>query len=399
MSVDTDVPRPAPLVVMRGHAGPIITILAVLTFWSLLTAFMLTRNDLVAFAIPVAALVAGEGCRRFAKPVYAGVTRALAANSGLALGLSILGLLVLPSALVSNVYWVHVLTIVFIYAIAAQGLNVHLGEIGAINVGYGGFFAIGAYVSAIATADYGAPFFMSLIYASSACWLTGLLIGACTIKTTGDYLSLVTLGFGLIVYQLAVNLTWLTHGTDGIHLPPVNILGHSFKTGIDIGYIHLPKEANAYYLALGVLGLCTLVCYRMTNSWIGRTWAAMRQDPLGAGCFGINVPLLRVLSFGFGSLFAGVAGALYANEIGFIEPGEFTVLLSITLICMVILGGMGNWWGIICGAFIMIALPEKLRQFQELRYLLYGVALLAILIYRPTGLFANPKRRFEKLLG
>ncbi len=142
-----------------------------------------------------------------------------------------------------------------------------------------------------------------------------------------------------------------------------------------------------------------LLSWRMTNSWIGRTWAAMRQDPVGAGCFGVNVPVMQVLSFAFGGAFAGIAGSLYASEIGFIEPGEFTIFMSISLICMVILGGMGNWWGVVCGAFIMIVVPEKLREFQEMRYLLYGVVLLAILIWRPHGLFAGARRKFEKIIG
>lgn len=108
---------------------------------------------------------------------------------------------------------------------------------------------------------------------------------------------------------------------------------------------------------------------------------------------------MQVLSFAFGASFGGIAGTLYAGEIGFIEPGEFTIFMSITLICMVILGGMGNWWGVVLGAFIMIVVPEKLRDFQELRYLLYGIVLLTILIHRPYGLFASPRRKYEKLLG
>jgi branched-chain amino acid transport system permease protein len=288
---------------------------------------------------------------------------------------------------------------VFIFGFAAQGLNVHLGEVGAINVGYAGFFAIGSYTSAILIADYGSSFWMSMIYATTTCWLAGFLVGICTIRTTGDYLSLVTLGFALIVYQLAVNLNALTHGTDGVHLPKPEILGHSFDQPLNLGLILLPKETNFYYLSLVCLGVAMLISHRMIRSWIGRTWAAMRQDPIGAGCFGVNVPIMQVLSFAFGASFGGIAGSLYASEIGFIEPGEFTIFMSITLICMVILGGMGNWWGVVIGAFIMIVVPEKLRDFQELRYLLYGVVLLIILIHRPYGLFASSRRKHEKLLG
>lgn len=383
----------------RDVGGLLICLASAVGLWSLIAAFLLVREDYIALALALGPVLALEGIRRLAPLVFGRLAQSVRANIGVFIAISVIALLAMPMVLKSNPYWIHILTLVFIYGFAAQGLNVHLGEIGAINVGYAGFFAIGAYVSAIGIADYGVSFWMSLVYATLACWVVGFLIGACTIKTSGDYLSLVTLGFGLIVYQLAVNLTFLTHGTDGVHIPAISLLGHGFKEALHLGVITLPKEANLYYLALAFLFLAMLLSWRMTNSWIGRTWAAMRQDPVGAGCFGVNVPVMQVLSFAFGGAFAGIAGSLYASEIGFIEPGEFTIFMSISLICMVILGGMGNWWGVVCGAFIMIVVPEKLREFQEMRYLLYGVVLLAILIWRPHGLFAGARRKFEKIIG
>ena len=383
----------------RDIGGLLICLACALGLWSLIAAFLLVREDYIALALALGPVLALEGVRRLAPLVFGRMAHAIRANIGVFIAVSVIALVAMPLVLKGNPYWIHILTLVFIYGFAAQGLNVHLGEIGAINVGYAGFFAIGAYVSAIGIADYGVSFWMSLVYATLACWVVGFLIGACTIKTSGDYLSLVTLGFGLIVYQLAVNLTFLTHGTDGVHIPAISLLGHGFKEALHLGAITLPKEANLYYLALAFLFLAMLLSWRMTNSWIGRTWAAMRQDPVGAGCFGVNVPVMQVLSFAFGGAFAGIAGSLYASEIGFIEPGEFTIFMSISLICMVILGGMGNWWGVVCGAFIMIVVPEKLREFQEMRYLLYGVVLLAILIWRPHGLFAGARRKFEKIIG
>lgn len=383
----------------RDVGGLLICLASAVTLWSLIAAFLLVREDYIALALALGPVLALEGIRRLAPLVFGRLAQSVRANIGVFIAVSVIALVAMPMVLKSNPYWIHILTLVFIYGFAAQGLNVHLGEIGAINVGYAGFFAIGAYVSAIGIADYGVSFWMSLVYATFACWAVGFLIGACTIKTSGDYLSLVTLGFGLIVYQLAVNLTFLTHGTDGVHIPAISLLGHGFKEALHLGSVSLPKEANLYYLALAFLFLAMLLSWRMTNSWIGRTWAATRQDPVGAGCFGVNVPVMQVLSFAFGGAFAGIAGSLYASEIGFIEPGEFTIFMSISLICMVILGGMGNWWGVVCGAFIMIVVPEKLREFQEMRYLLYGVVLLAILIWRPHGLFAGARRKFEKIIG
>jgi branched-chain amino acid transport system permease protein len=366
---------------------------------SVAVSFLLIPNEYLSFGLVVTGVLLVEAARRFSPRLMAVVYEAVAQNTGILVAVSILASIALPFLMPGNPYWIHILTIVFVYGFAAQGLNVHLGEIGAINVGYAGLFAIGAYSSALSIVDYGANFWISLIYATAICWFVGLLIGLCTMRTAGDYLSLVTLGFGLIVYQLAINMTWLTHGTDGIHIPKPTLLGHRFDQVLDFGFARLPKEANFYYLGLLCLIIAMVMSHRMSKSWIGRTWAAMRQDPLGASCFGVNVPVMQVLSFAFGAAFAGIAGALYAAEIGFIEPGEFTIFLSITLICMVILGGMGNWWGVVVGAFIMIVVPEKLRQFQEMRYFLYGIVLLIILIYRPYGLFASVRRKHEKLIG
>lgn len=382
------------------HVAEGLLCFAIVTvMWAATIAFLLIPNEYFSFLVAALSIGLIESVRRFAPRHFASATQAVVNKSGIVVGVSIFALVTLPFLMQSNAYWIHILTMVFIYGFAAQGLNVHLGEIGAINVGYAGFFAIGAYSSSIIVADLGATFWMSVIFATAMCWLAGFLIGVCTIRTTGDYLSLVTLGFGLIMYQLAVNMTWLTHGTDGIHVPKPSLFGHSFSQPLNLGFMQLPKEANFYYLALVCLLVAMLASHRMIGSWIGRTWAAMRQDPIGAGCFGINVPMMQVLSFAFGAAFAGVAGTLYAAEIGFIEPGEFTIFMSITLICMVILGGMGNWWGVVIGAFIMIVVPEKLRDFQELRYFLYGIVLLVILIYRPYGLFASTRRKHEKLIG
>jgi branched-chain amino acid transport system permease protein len=382
-----------------GSRDFIISFLAAVAAWTATILFLLAKNEYVSLAVAALSLAGILAVRSYVPNLYGTIVAAIKNYTGVFGYVTVFMLVALPFVLRSDAYWIHILTIVFVLGFAAQGLNVHLGEIGAINVGFAGFFAIGAYTAAILGTDYDVNFWMTLIYATITCWIAGLLIGVCTIRTTGDYLSLVTLGFGLIIYQLAVNMTWLTHGTNGIHLKKPSVFGHSFTQEINLGFIHLPKEANFYYLSLLCLLVACLIIHRATKSWMGRTWAAMRQDSVGTGCFGINIPVMQVLSFAFGSSFAGIAGALYASEIGFIEPGEFTIFLSITLICMVILGGMGNWWGVVLGAFIMTVIPEKLRDFQEMRYFLYGLVLLFILIYRPYGLFPSARRKFEKVLG
>ena len=365
----------------------------------LIVAFLAIRDDYLSLGFAILVIVLAWGASRAWPAIPARVSDAIKRNPRAAqLALAIV-LLTFPYFLSFNAYWIHVITVVFIFGIIVQGLNIHLGEIGAINVGYAGFFAVGAYTTAILTVDLQMSFWLAIVFSIIGCWIAGLLVGACTIRTTGDYLALVTLAFGLVTLQLITNMGWLTHGPDGIHLPKPTIFGHTLDDPISLGFVTLPNEANFYYLSL--LGLCgaVFVARRATNSWIGRTWSATRQDRLGAGCFGVNVPVMQVQSFAFGAAFAGLAGSLYAGELGFIEPREFTIFLSITALCMVILGGMGNWWGVIVGALIMIVIPEKLREFQELRYFVYGLVLLLILIYRPFGLFASPRRKHEQILG
>lgn len=383
----------------KSGADVLITVSSLVGLWASAVIFLLIADQYLSFAFAAAIALSIWGVSRFLPELFEAITRSIANQSSLAAGISLVALLAMPFILKDHAYWIHVLTVVLIYGILAQGLNIHLGEIGAINVGYAGFFAVGAYCSAILVVDYGVNFWLTLLLATVACWIVGVLVGACTIRTKGDYLALVTLAFGLVVYQLLVNMSWLTHGTDGLHVPKPTLFGHSFDEMLNLGLITLPREANFYYLSLFFLICAMLVSKRMADSWAGRIWAALRQDRLGVGCFGVNVPVMQVLSFGFGAAFAGVGGALHGAEIGFIEPREFTIFFSITVICMVILGGMGNWWGVVIGAFIMIVVPEKLRAFQELRYFLYGLVLLFILIHRPHGLFPSPRRRHEQISG
>jgi branched-chain amino acid transport system permease protein len=381
------------------RSDAIVSLVVVASLWAAAILFLLIPDQYVSFVFAAAVSLGIWAFSRWSPRNFDKISQAIANRSDVAAIVSLIVLLAIPFILKHESYWIHVFTIVLIYGFVVQGLNIHLGEIGAINVGYAGFFAVGAYCSAILTVDYGVSFWGTLVWATLACWVVGLLVGACTIRTTGDYLSLVTLAFGLVVYQLAVNMSWLTHGTDGLHIPKPSFFGHRFDHALELGIATLPREANFYYLSLFFLVCAMLVSKRTVQSWVGRTWAAMRQDRVGASCFGINVPVMQVLSFAFGASFAGIAGALHAAEIGFIEPREFTIVFSITAICMVILGGMGNWWGVVIGAFIMIVVPEKLRAFQELRFFLYGLVLLFILIHRPHGLFPSPRRKHEKILG
>ncbi len=283
-----------------------------------------------------------------------------------------------------------------IFSIMAIGLNVHLGEIGLVNLGYAGLFAIGAYTATLFT-QAGYPFWLATPLAMTMCWLVGGLLGACSVRTTGDYFALVTLGFGLIVQQLIINLTWLTQGNNGItNIASVTIFGHSSKSPIDLGFMQLVPQANFYYICLVALTASALLAARYQSVWIGRMWTALRQDSIGVASFGLNVPYFKVQTVAFGSMFAGLAGSLFAHEIGFISPDDFSLLQSIEVLAAVILGGMGNIVGAIIGGIILFVAPEKLRFVGDYRLLIYGGLLVVLLIYRPRGLLPDPRRRYEK---
>lgn len=345
-------------------------------------------GTVVAAVVALAALPLG-------RRLFQAALAAVRAQAGWSIAASILGALLLPLFLMSDSYWIHVLSIAMIFAIMAIGLNIHLGEIGLVNLGYAGLFAIGAYAATL-LGQAGLPFLVATLLAMAVTWLVGGFLGFCSVRTSGDYFALVTLGFGLIVQQLLINLTWLTKGNDGITgIPAIDIFGHSSQSPIDLGFLHLPKEANFYYLCLLALCLSAALAARYRATFVGRMWTALRQDPIGVSAFGLDVPRFKIQTVAFGSLFAGLAGSLFAHEIGFISPDDFSLLQSVEIIAGVILGGIGNLFGAIIGTILSYIAPEKLRFLGDYRLLIYGLMLVIILIYRPLGLISDPRRRYK----
>lgn len=293
----------------------------------------------------------------------------------------------------ADAYSIHIATMVFIYAIMALGLNVQLGELGLVNMGFAGFFAIGAYTSAILNIQ-GVPFVFSVGCAIVLAFVVGAILGSCSIKASGDYLALVTMAFGLIVQQFLINVPSITNGTDGIrNIPFPNIFGFDLGSSYSVGAFLITKDMNFYFFSFLALGLTIIVTRRCSRSWIGRAWAGVREDSLATGCFGLNVQAFRIKSFAFGAAFGGLGGALFAHKIGYISPDDFGLFFSVTLLSMVILGGMGNWVGVILGTAVIVLLPEQFRALQDYRYLVFGICLLALLIFRPGGLIPRQFRR------
>jgi len=303
-------------------------------------------------------------------------------------------LFLLPFLLRDNPYLIHICLTAGIYVMLATGLNYQLGSTNIVNLATAASYGVGAYTSALLSVHTGASFWLVIPVAGGAAGVMGFLLGLPTTKTKDYYLSLVTIAFGLIVYLLLNNLRW-TGGPNGIgDIPPPTILGHSFRESIRILGISLPFQANYYYLILFFCLVYTLISQRLHDSRTGLTWNAIREDEIAARCSGIHVSNYKILSFCINCFLDGVTGAVYAHYVGFISPENFQFMLSVVVVTMVILGGMDNVFGVVFGAILLTLLPEKFRIFQDFRLMLYGIIVIATLVFRPQGLFPQKLRRY-----
>lgn len=320
----------------------------------------------------------------------------LARNRLVGLGLLALMLVAYPVVFAGDAYLVHLGALAAIFVIMALGLNITLGFAGLLDVGFAVYFAAGAYTSAQLAVLYDVPFWIGLPLGGLVAALFGFVIAWPALRVQGHYLAMVTLGYGLIMNILHRNLRFLTNGTDGvINIPAPTLFGHDFLEPINLLGLELPFQANYYFLGLVLIAVTVFVSYRLLNSNIGRCWEAIREDEVAAQCFGINLTHLKVLAFSTGAFFGGVGGAMFAHMIGFVHPDNFILLTSITILAMVLIGGMGNVLGVAIGATLLVMIPERLREFENLRMLLFGLSMALIMIYRPQGLFPSVRRRRE----
>jgi branched-chain amino acid transport system permease protein len=312
--------------------------------------------------------------------------------------------------------WVRILDFALIYAMLALGLNIVVGFAGLLDLGYIAFYAVGAYTWALlASPQFGLhlPFWVVLPIGAAVAALFGLLLGAPTLRLRGDYLAIVTLGFGEIIRIFLNNLDHpvnVTNGPIGINkIDPISIGGADFTRAHEVFGITFSGVHIYYYVLLALLFLTVVVCVRLERSRIGRAWVAIREDELAAQAMGINTRNIKLLAFALGASFGGVAGGLFASLQGFVSPESFGLLESIMVLCMVVLGGMGHVYGVLLGALLLTTLPEILRSTaspiqralfgdvyvdpEALRMLLFGLALILVMLVRPTGLWPSPQRK------
>ena len=310
-------------------------------------------------------------------------------------------------------YWVRILDLTLLYIMLALGLNIVVGYAGLLDLGYVAFYAVGAYLYALlASPQFGLhlPFWLLLPLGALVAGVFGALLGAPTLRLRGDYLAIVTLGFGEIIRIFITNLDRplnITNGPQGINLIDPIMLGSFSFAKPPWG---LTSTQAYYYLFLALTLLIIFICVRLQNSRIGRAWVAIREDETAAEAMGINTRNMKLLAFAMGASFGGVSGGLFASFQGFISPESFNLMESIMILCMIVLGGMGNIPGVILGAFLLTILPEALRyvgdlqrllfnrvlvDHADLRMLLFGLALVLMMIFRPAGLWPSKQRQRE----
>ena len=340
----------------------------------------------------------------------------------LVIGLTLPLLVLLPplSTFQNQVVWVDGFAISGIYILLALGLNIVVGFAGLLDLGYAAFFAIGSYTFAFAASPQAIthlniPFWPMLVVGALVAALFGILLGAPTLRLRGDYLAIVTLGFGEIVPVVFRNANTYTNGINGI--------GGLYRPALPVYGTFLGLDPVPYYIT--VVALVTgamILLYRLQDSRLGRAWMAIREDELAAASMGINTVTTKLLAFAIGASTAGLAGVFYASKVTIISPDSFLFAVSFTILAMVVLGGMGNVWGVAAGAFVVYEIQSELLKqmngfvanlnlpavnlgfmtfdlskvdFLQYQFLLYGLALVGMMLLRPEGLFPSRRRQAE----
>jgi len=321
--------------------------------------------------------------------------------------------------------WVRIVDMALLYVMLALGLNIVVGYAGLLDLGYVAFFAVGAYMYALLGSPHLAaafsgiaaafpeglhlPIWAAILAGAALAGFFGVLLGAPTLKLRGDYLAIVTLGFGEIIRVFLNNLDRpinLTNGPKGINqIDSIKFFGFDLGKSHDFFGIEVASVSMYYYLFVVLVIFSIIISHRLQNSRIGRAWMAIREDEIAAKAMGINTRNLKLLAFGMGATFGGVSGSMFAAFQGFVSPESFSLMESIMMVAMVVLGGIGHLPGVVLGALLLAALPEVLRYVAAplqamtdgrldssiLRQLLIALAMIVIMLMRPRGLWPSPE--------
>ena len=317
-----------------------------------------------------------------------GATAVLRRPQARRIGLGLLALLMLVMPVISSLYQVNIMISAMLYIILGLGLNIVVGLAGQLVLGYAAFYAVGAYTYALLNHYFGLGFWAVLPVGGLVTALFGLMLGFPVLRLKGDYLAIVTLGFGEITRLVLENWTDVTRGSFGIaNIERPGFFGVNLDVTQATGYI--------YYIVLAAVVLTIIVVTRLKNSRIGLALQALREDEIACEAMGIDLTKVKLSAFALGSCWAGFAGVIFAAKTTFINPASFTFMESAMILSMVVLGGMGSVTGVTIAAVILVLAPEYLRAFSEYRMLIFGAVMVIMMIYRPQGLVTDEKRAYR----
>lgn len=290
--------------------------------------------------------------------------------------------------LIFSEYRVNIMINAMIYVVLGLGLNIVVGLAGLLDLGYVAFYAVGAYTYALLNYHFGVGFWVALPLGALVGAFFGILLGIPVLRLRGDYLAIVTLGFGEIVRLILENWNKFSFGPSGIaNIPMPSFFG--LITTRSQGLVFM------YYLMIALAIFTIFVVERLQNSRLGRSWLALREDEVACQAMGIDKMKTKLAAFALGATWAGMMGVIFAAKTRFINPASFTFLESAIILSIVVLGGMGSIFGVILGAFVLILLPEELRAFSQYRMLIFGAAMVLMMVFRPQGIISNVRRIYK----
>ncbi len=282
-------------------------------------------------------------------------------------------------------YYAYVGSLLLINIIIAIGLNILVGYTGQVSLGHAGFLAIGAYTSVLLMMKLGFPFLLALPIAGLVAALFGFLLGIPALRMEGPYLAIATLGFGIAVEQI-LGMLKFTGGRMGLHCPTFKIFGYTLDTDITCGSLVLSTDKQIYFLIMIVTVISTLFAINLMKSRVGRAFIAIRDSDIAADAMGVNLTYYKTLAFAVSAFFVGIAGSLQAHMITFVAPVQYNLILSITMLAMIVVGGLGSIMGSILGAILFTILPQLLAGYGYLNAIITGGIMILIICFEPLGL-------------
>ena len=299
-----------------------------------------------------------------------------------------ISLFIVSFPFITSMYQTSIMTTALMYIVLGLGLNIVVGLGGLLHLGYAAFYAVGAYTYALLNYHFGLNFWICLPIGAGLATIMGILLAIPVLRLRGDYLAIVTLGFGEVIRIVLENWNALSFGPSGIaNIPRPGFFGMHMKLQTATIYI--------YFIMIAMVVFTIFVVRRLENSRMGRAWIAMREDEIASESMGIDITKSKITTFAIGAFFAGMVGVIFAAKTTFINPASFTLWESLMILCVVVIGGTGSIVGVIVGAFILILLPEYLRAFSEYRMLLFGALLVIMMVFRPGGIISNIRKKYK----